>query len=97
MFERKDIYQQITNSIIQQLENGVRPWLRPWLTNGLPQKTARLRRGGSRLQVLAPLLCSKQRARVAFRAKSVAADEPNTLHAGFYGGLRSCLPEPQRQ
>ncbi len=36
MSERKDIYQQITNRIIQQLENGVRPWLRPWDANSLP-------------------------------------------------------------
>ncbi|GHD21274.1 ArdC family protein [Tianweitania populi] len=41
MSERKDIYQQITNRIIQQLENGVRPWLRPWETNGLPVRPTR--------------------------------------------------------
>ncbi|WP_053085592.1 ArdC-like ssDNA-binding domain-containing protein [Sphingobium baderi] len=41
MSERKDIYQQITNRIIQQLENGVCPWLRPWDTKGLPVRPTR--------------------------------------------------------
>ncbi len=27
---RKDIYQSVTDSIISQLEQGVRPWLKPW-------------------------------------------------------------------
>ena len=41
MSERKDVYQQITNRIIEQLENGVRPWLRPWDTNGFPVRPTR--------------------------------------------------------
>ncbi|OJU50115.1 MAG: antirestriction protein [Mesorhizobium sp. 61-13] len=28
--ERKDIYQRVTDSIIAELEKGVRPWLKPW-------------------------------------------------------------------
>jgi antirestriction protein ArdC len=27
---RRDIYQEITDQIVQQLENGVRPWHQPW-------------------------------------------------------------------
>lgn len=27
---RRDIYQDITNKIVAQLENGIRPWLKPW-------------------------------------------------------------------
>lgn len=29
---KKDIYQTITNRIIADLENGVRPWMKPWST-----------------------------------------------------------------
>src|SRR5215471_13401735 len=28
--ERKDVYSRITAQIVEQLEKGVRPWLRPW-------------------------------------------------------------------
>jgi antirestriction protein ArdC len=28
--ERKDIYQRVTDSIVAELEKGVRPWLKPW-------------------------------------------------------------------
>ena len=27
---RKDIYQRVTDSIVAELERGVRPWLKPW-------------------------------------------------------------------
>ena len=27
---REDIYSRVTNRIIEQLEQGVRPWLKPW-------------------------------------------------------------------
>jgi antirestriction protein ArdC len=27
---RVDIYTRITNQIVEQLEQGVRPWLQPW-------------------------------------------------------------------
>ena len=27
---RKDIYQRVTDSIVAELEHGVRPWLKPW-------------------------------------------------------------------
>jgi antirestriction protein ArdC len=29
---RKDIYQRVTDSIVAELERGVRPWLKPWNT-----------------------------------------------------------------
>src|SRR5215831_7653032 len=28
--ERKDVYSRITAQIVEQLEKGVRPWVRPW-------------------------------------------------------------------
>ncbi|ABE61464.1 antirestriction protein [Nitrobacter hamburgensis X14] len=28
--DRKDIYQRVTDSIVTELEKGVRPWLKPW-------------------------------------------------------------------
>ena len=27
---RQDIYTRVTNQIAQQLEKGVRPWMKPW-------------------------------------------------------------------
>lgn len=27
---RKDMYQEVTNIIIEALEEGVRPWVKPW-------------------------------------------------------------------
>ena len=27
---RTDIYTRVTNQIVEQLEQGVRPWLQPW-------------------------------------------------------------------
>jgi len=31
---KKDCYSEITNAIIADLENGVRPWIKPWQTDG---------------------------------------------------------------
>ena len=28
--ERKDVYSRITAQIVEHLEKGVRPWIRPW-------------------------------------------------------------------
>src|SRR6202795_2702551 len=28
--ERKDVYSRITQQIVESLEKGVRPWIRPW-------------------------------------------------------------------
>lgn len=33
----KDIYQQITDTIIEALESGTAPWVRPWSTQGAPR------------------------------------------------------------
>ena len=33
----KDIYQTITNRIIESLENGVAPWVKPWASCGTPR------------------------------------------------------------
>ena len=32
---KRDIYQSITEKIVQQLEQGVRPWLKPWSTEAM--------------------------------------------------------------
>jgi antirestriction protein ArdC len=31
---KRDIYKQVTDQIIEALENGVRPWQQPWQTTG---------------------------------------------------------------
>jgi antirestriction protein ArdC len=36
----KDVYQSITDQIIQQLEQGVRPWLKPWSASHLEGRVA---------------------------------------------------------
>ena len=33
----KDIYQTITDRIIESLENGVAPWVKPWASCGAPR------------------------------------------------------------
>ena len=44
---RKDIHQDITNRIIAELENGVRPWLKPWSADHLAGRVTRpLRHNG---------------------------------------------------
>lgn len=37
ILKSKDIYEEITNKIIQSLENGVAPWVKPWATIGAPR------------------------------------------------------------
>ena len=34
MADRTNIYEQVTNQIIAQLESGVPPWRKPWATLG---------------------------------------------------------------
>ena len=34
MRNRADIYQEVTDSIVRQLENGVRPWAKSWQAAG---------------------------------------------------------------
>lgn len=36
MSKRKNVYEMITNTIIEKLENGVVPWQQPYTTGGLP-------------------------------------------------------------
>jgi antirestriction protein ArdC len=31
---KQDIYSKVTNQIIEQLENGSAPWLKPWQSSG---------------------------------------------------------------
>src|SRR5829696_2262359 len=35
--KKADVYQIVTDRIIQQLEQGVIPWLKPWTEAGVPQ------------------------------------------------------------
>ncbi|RWF05826.1 MAG: DUF1738 domain-containing protein [Mesorhizobium sp.] len=37
----KDVYQRITDKIVEQLEKGVRPWHQPWGANGTPTRPLR--------------------------------------------------------
>ncbi len=37
----KDVYQRITDKIVEQLEAGVRPWHQPWGANGTPTRPLR--------------------------------------------------------
>jgi antirestriction protein ArdC len=32
--KREDIYTRVTNRIVEQLEQGVRPWTKPWSAGG---------------------------------------------------------------
>jgi antirestriction protein ArdC len=53
MSEFRDVYSKITDRIIADLEQGVRPWMRPWHAagkitrplrhNGIPYKTTPFR------------------------------------------------------
>jgi antirestriction protein ArdC len=44
---RSDIYQRITDQIVSELEKGVRPWMKPWSTEGLANRVTRpLRHNG---------------------------------------------------
>jgi antirestriction protein ArdC len=48
---REDIYTRITNQIIEKLEQGVRPWMRPWAANHAAGSITRpLRHSGERCQ-----------------------------------------------
>ena len=38
--ERKDVYERVTNKIVEQLENGVKPWAKPW-EGGTPTRPLR--------------------------------------------------------
>src|SRR4029077_14514983 len=35
--EKNDVYQIVTNKVIEQLEKGCVPWKRPWTSGGIPQ------------------------------------------------------------
>ena len=45
--ERQDIYTRITNQIVASLEQGVRPWSRPWSGENVATRITRhLRQNG---------------------------------------------------
>src|SRR5690349_21469014 len=35
-FEKRDVYQIVTDRIINELESGVVPWKKPWIEAGIP-------------------------------------------------------------
>jgi antirestriction protein ArdC len=37
---KKDVYQEITDQIVSELERGVRPWLKPWNTDHMAERVA---------------------------------------------------------
>ena len=39
--ERHDICQRITDALVQQLEQGTRPWMKPWSAEHLAGKITR--------------------------------------------------------
>jgi antirestriction protein ArdC len=44
---KADVYARVTNRIIEHLENGVRPWMRPWNATHTQGRIARpLRHNG---------------------------------------------------
>jgi antirestriction protein ArdC len=44
---RSDIYQRITDALVQQLEQGTRPWMKPWSAEHLAGRITRpLRHNG---------------------------------------------------
>src|SRR5271156_1141941 len=63
--EKQDVYTRITNKIIALLEQGVRPWMKPWNAEHAAGKITRLLRNGE------ILVCMSRRggsALVAFRS-----------------------------
>lgn len=45
---RSDVYQRITDALVQQLEQGTRPWMKPWNAEHLAGKITRpLRHNGA--------------------------------------------------
>jgi antirestriction protein ArdC len=38
---RSDIYQRVTDALVRQLEQGTRPWMKPWNAEHLAGKTSR--------------------------------------------------------
>jgi len=42
---RSDVYTRVTNRIVADLEQGVRPWLKPWSTDNAAERIARPLRG----------------------------------------------------
>ena len=46
--ERRDVYAAITNRIVAELEQGVRPWIQPWSANSAAGRISRpLRHNGT--------------------------------------------------
>ncbi|MFZ3328154.1 MAG: ArdC-like ssDNA-binding domain-containing protein [Methylocella sp.] len=42
---RTDVYQRITNQIVHELEQGIRPWMQPWSGEHAPGRITRPLRG----------------------------------------------------
>ena len=40
MAKKRDIYQEVTDRIVEALENGTNPWRKPWKGSGLPRNAA---------------------------------------------------------
>jgi antirestriction protein ArdC len=59
MTEIKDIYSRITNKIIADLEQGVRPWLKPWSSEHAAGRITRpLRHNGIPYRARTGIACS---------------------------------------
>jgi antirestriction protein ArdC len=54
--DRQDVYTRVTQKIIADLENGVRPWLKPWSSRSGQRVTLPLRHCGTPYQGINILL-----------------------------------------
>jgi antirestriction protein ArdC len=53
--EKRDFRQEVTDSIVRMLEEGVAPWQKPWEATGVPQNptTGKSYRGGNAIHLMA--------------------------------------------
>jgi hypothetical protein len=55
---RRDLYQHVTTRILEDLERGVRPWLKPWsaFNSGEPRETGDLQATSDAFELLRQIL-----------------------------------------
>ena len=58
--QKRDHRQEVTDSIVRLLEEGVAPWQKPWQGLGIPVNptTERAYRGGNAVHLLATAACA---------------------------------------
>ena len=69
--EKSDVYQQITDEIVADLEQGVRPWLKPWNAEHAAGRITRpLRHNGVPIRASMSSCCGARRWRQALPRRS---------------------------